>query len=74
MKALVAQELSGPTRLDYVDVKDPGSQSVFEFGVGELIKAGLRPPPPMRFPLAEGSAALQRLADGGVLGKVVLEP
>ncbi len=39
--------------------RKPGSQSVFEFGVGELVKAGLRPPPPMRFPLAEGSAALQ---------------
>jgi NADPH:quinone reductase len=51
-----------------------GSQAVFEFGVGELVKAGLRPPPPMRYPLSEGSAALQALADGGVLGKVVLEP
>jgi NADPH2:quinone reductase len=58
---------------EYVNRK-PGSQSVFEFGVGELVKAGLRPPPPMRFPLSEGSAALQSLADGGVLGKVVLEP
>jgi len=46
---------------------------VFEFGVTQLVKAGLRPPPPMRFPLAEGRAALQALADGGVLGKVVLE-
>ena len=54
--------------------RKPGSQAVFEFGVGELVKAGLRPPPPMRFPLAEGRAALQSLADGGVLGKVVLEP
>ena len=58
---------------EYVNRK-PGSQSVFEFGVAELVKAGLRPPPPMRYPLAEGSAALQSLADGGVLGKVVLEP
>jgi NADPH2:quinone reductase len=54
--------------------RKPGSQAVFEFGVGELVKAGLRPPPPMRFPLSEGRAALQSLADGGVLGKVVLEP
>ena len=54
--------------------RKPGSQSVFEFGVGELVKAGLRPPPPVRFPLSEGRAALQSLADGGVLGKVVLEP
>jgi NADPH:quinone reductase len=58
---------------EYVNRK-PGSQSLFEFGVGELVKAGLRPPPPMRYPLSEGSAALQALADGGVLGKVVLEP
>jgi NADPH:quinone reductase len=58
---------------EYV-TRRPGSQSVFEFGVGELVKAGLRPPPPMRYPLSEGAAALQALADGGVLGKVVLEP
>lgn len=58
---------------EYVNRK-PGSQSVFEFGVGELVKAGLRPPPPVRYPLSEGSAALQALAEGGVLGKVVLEP
>jgi NADPH:quinone reductase len=58
---------------EYVNRK-PGSQSVFEFGVNELVKAGLRPPPPVRFPLSKGSDALQSLADGGVLGKVVLEP
>jgi NADPH:quinone reductase len=58
---------------EYVN-RRPGSQSVFEFGVAELVKAGLRPPPPIRFPLSEGRAALQTLADGGVLGKVVLEP
>jgi NADPH2:quinone reductase len=58
---------------EYVNRK-PGSQSVFEFGVAQLVKAGLRPPPPMRYPLSEGGAALQSLADGGVLGKVVLEP
>jgi NADPH2:quinone reductase len=58
---------------EYVNRK-PGSQSVFEFGVNELVKAGLRPPPPVRFPLSKGAEALQSLADGGVLGKVVLEP
>lgn len=58
---------------EYVNRK-PGSQSVFEFGVAQLVKAGLRPPPPMRFPLSMGADALQALADGGVLGKVVLEP
>jgi NADPH2:quinone reductase len=54
--------------------RKPGSQSVFEFGVAELVKAGLRPPPPVRFPLSKGAEALESLADGGVLGKVVLEP
>jgi NADPH2:quinone reductase len=54
--------------------RKPGSQSVFEFGVNELVKAGLRPPPPVRFPLSKGAEPLQSLADGGVLGKVVLEP
>ncbi|KUH96194.1 NADPH:quinone oxidoreductase family protein [Mycobacterium sp. IS-1556] len=58
---------------EYVNRK-PGSQSVFEFGVAELVKAGLRPPPPVRFPLSKGAEALQALADGGVLGKLVLEP
>jgi NADPH:quinone reductase len=58
---------------EYVN-RRPGAQAVFEFGVGELVKAGLRPPPPIRYPLADGAAALQSLADGGVLGKVVLEP
>jgi NADPH:quinone reductase len=53
--------------------RTPGAQALFEFGVAELVKAGLRPPPPIRYPLSEGSAALQSLADGGVLGKVVLE-
>ena len=54
--------------------RKPGSQSVLAFGVTELVKAGLRPPPPLRFPLAKGADALQTLASGGVLGKVVLEP
>jgi NADPH2:quinone reductase len=58
---------------EYVNRK-PGSQALFEFGVAELVKAGLRPPPPVRFPLSKGPEALQTLADGGVLGKVVLEP
>jgi NADPH2:quinone reductase len=58
---------------EYVNRK-PGAQALFEFGINELVKAGLRPPPPIRYPLSEGRAALQSLADGGVLGKVVLEP
>lgn len=58
---------------EYVNRK-PDSQSVFEFGVAQLVEAGLRPPPPMRYPLSKGADALHALADGGVLGKVVLEP
>jgi NADPH:quinone reductase len=58
---------------EYINRK-PETQSVFEFGVAELVKAGLRPPPPVRYPLSKGAEALQALADGGVLGKVVLEP
>jgi NADPH:quinone reductase len=54
--------------------RTPGAQALFEFGVAELVRAGLRPPPPIRFPLSNGADALQALADGGVLGKVVLEP
>jgi NADPH2:quinone reductase len=52
----------------------PGAQAVFEFGVAQLVKAGLRPPPPVRYPLTDGRAALQALADGEIKGKLVLEP
>jgi NADPH2:quinone reductase len=54
--------------------RNPGAQSLFGFGVKNLVEAGLRPPPPVRFPLSKGREALESLADGGVLGKVVLEP
>jgi NADPH2:quinone reductase len=54
--------------------KVPGSAALFAWGLGQLVFLGLRPPPPQRYPLSEGQAALQSLADGGVLGKVVLEP
>ena len=54
--------------------KVPGSASLFSWGLSQLVFLGLRPPPPQRYPLSEGPAALQSLADGGVLGKVVLEP
>lgn len=54
--------------------RNPGAQSLFGFGVAELVSAGLRPPPPVRYPLSEARAALQQLASGGVLGKLVLEP
>ena len=52
----------------------PGSAVLFAWGLNHLVSAGLKPPPPQRYPLSEGSAALQALADGGVFGKVVLEP
>ena len=54
--------------------KVPGSAALFAWGLGQLVFLGLRPPPPQRYPLSEGRAALQSLAAGGVLGKVVLEP
>jgi len=38
-----------------------------------LVFLGLKPPPPQRYP-SETQAALQCPADGGVLGKLVLEP
>jgi NADPH:quinone reductase len=52
----------------------PGSAALFSWGLNQLVSAGLKPPPPQRYPLSEGSAALQALADGGVFGKLVLEP
>jgi NADPH:quinone reductase len=52
----------------------PGSAALFAWGLGQLVSLGLRPPPPQRYPLSEGSSALQALADGGVFGKLVLEP
>ncbi|HZU49217.1 MAG TPA: NADPH:quinone oxidoreductase family protein, partial [Mycobacterium sp.] len=54
--------------------KVPGSAALFAWGLSQLVSLGLKPPPPQRYPLSEGRAALQSLADGGVLGKVVLEP
>ncbi|MGC2654125.1 MAG: NADPH:quinone oxidoreductase family protein [Mycobacterium sp.] len=54
--------------------KVPGSAALFSSGLGQLVSHGLKPPPPQRFPLSDGRKALQSLADGGVLGKVILEP
>ena len=54
--------------------RTPGAQAEIGAGLGKLVEAGLRPPPPVRYPLSEGRAAVQSLADGGVRGKVVLEP
>ncbi|CAN5247726.1 NADPH:quinone oxidoreductase family protein [soil metagenome] len=54
--------------------RTPGAQAQIGAGLTKLVADGLRPPPPQRFPLSEGPAALQTLGDGGVLGKLVLEP
>ncbi len=54
--------------------RTPGAQAAVGRELGKLVDAGLRPPPPVRFPLSEGRAALQSLADGGIHGKLVLEP
>jgi NADPH2:quinone reductase len=54
--------------------RTPGAQSLFGFGVAKLVEAGLRPPPPVRFPLSKGAEALESLAGGEVQGKLVLEP
>ena len=54
--------------------RTPGVQAEVGAALGALVEAGLRPPPPVRCPLAEGAAALQRLADGAVHGKLVLQP
>jgi hypothetical protein len=50
-----------------------GSAASFSWGLIQLVFLGLRPPPPQRYPLSESEAALQSLADGGVLGNLVLE-
>ena len=54
--------------------RTPGAQAEIGAGVARLVEAGLRPPPPVRYPLADGRAALQALADGEIKGKLVLEP
>lgn len=52
----------------------PEVQAEVISGLNKLIAAGLKPPAPQRYPLAEGRVALESLANGGVYGKVVLEP
>jgi NADPH2:quinone reductase len=54
--------------------RHPQAQAHVGAGLGELVAAGLRPPPPVRLPLSAGAEALQGLADGKVRGKLVLEP
>ena len=52
----------------------PGAGAEMAAGLAELVEDGLRPPAPVRYPLSEGAAALQALADGKIHGKLVLEP
>ena len=52
----------------------PGAQQEYADGVAQLVTDGLRPPAPQRFPLSQGREALDSLANGGIFGKVVLEP
>ena len=54
--------------------RTPGAQAEIGAGLRKLVDAGLRPPPPVRYPLSDGRAALESLAGGGIKGKVVLEP
>lgn len=53
---------------------DPESAAHFADGLAALVADGLRPPAPVRFPLADAAGALQLLDAGGVYGKLVLEP
>jgi NADPH2:quinone reductase len=54
--------------------RTPGAQAEIGAGLSTLVEAGLRPPPPVQYPLADGRAALESLAGGGIKGKVVLVP
>ena len=54
--------------------RTPGAQAEVGAALSGLVDGGLRPPAPVRYPLADGAAALQALADGEIHGKLVLEP
>ncbi|MBU9762295.1 NADPH:quinone oxidoreductase family protein [Mycobacterium sp. TNTM28] len=54
--------------------RHPAAQAQVGAELARLVAGGLRPPPPVRFPLSEGAAALDALARGEVRGKLVLEP
>ena len=49
--------------------RTPGAQAEIGNGLGKLVDGGLRPPPPVRYPLSEGRAALESLADRGRQGQ-----
>lgn len=52
----------------------PAAQAEVGAGLAGLVAAGLRPPAPVSYPLADGAAGLQALAEGKIRGKLVLEP
>ncbi len=52
----------------------PAAQAEVGAGLGALVAAGLRPPAPVTYRLADGAQGLQALADGKVWGKLVLVP
>lgn len=54
--------------------RNPGAQAAVGAELGKLVADGLRPPPPVRYRLADGAAALDAMAAGEVRGKLVLEP
>jgi NADPH:quinone reductase len=54
--------------------RNPAAKEQVGAELTKLVAGGLRPPPPVRFPLSEGAAALDALANGEVRGKLVLEP
>lgn len=55
-------------------VRNPGAQAQCGVEVNKLVTAGLKPPPPQRYSLADGRKALEDLAIGAVRGKAVLVP
>jgi NADPH2:quinone reductase len=54
--------------------QSPGAQAEVGAGLAALVAAGLRPPAPVTYPLADGAAGLRALADGKIKGKLVLVP
>lgn len=54
--------------------QSPAAQAEVGAGLAELVSAGMRPPAPVVYPLADGAVGLQALADGKIRGKLVLVP
>lgn len=52
----------------------PVAQAEVGAGLAALVAAGLRPPVPVTYRLADGAKGLQALAEGKIRGKLVLEP